>query len=568
MAIKNKTIKRKYIPIIITLFLGLIIFTAATVVDKNSRQYNLVKNLEIFGNLFKEVNTFYVDNTDPEELVEDAMKSMLKSLDPYTVYLPESEMDNFKTQTTGKYAGIGSLIRKAPDYVILSQVYKGTPADKAGLRSGDHVVKINGKAVKNMGVKDVSENLKGDPQTEVTVTVNRLGVGDNEDVKITRQIVSIPAVPYYGMLDDNTGYIRLSNFTKRCAIEVKDALIDLKTNSGATKLVLDLRGNPGGIITEAVDIVNIFVPKNTLVVSTKGKIKAMDNQYKTRFDPVDKEIPIVVLTSRGSASASEIVSGALQDLDRAVIIGERTFGKGLVQMTRPVGYNAYLKVTTAKYYIPSGRCIQALDYTNRNEDGSVGHIPDSLITEFKTKEGRSVYDGGGVTPDITVESEKYSNITFSLYTKYHFFDFATQFMRTHETIPPVSQFSITDEIFNDFKTFIADKNYDYITKSEAKLKELEDIAKKEKYYDISKTHFTELKKQLGHDKQKDLKTFEGEIKDLLREEICGRYYYSEGMIKTSLRGDKQLEKAKSIINSTADYNAVLSKKGLQKKSKK
>ncbi|MDC0584609.1 S41 family peptidase [Bacteroidales bacterium] len=502
--------------------------------------------MDIFFTLFRELNFYYVDETDPDELIEKGIHGMLKSLDPYTTYIPESDMADFKFMTTGQYGGIGALIRKSGDYIIISDPYKNFPAQKAGLRAGDKIVKINGKNAKKKDVGDISDLLKGKPGTELEVEIDRPGVDKNFAVQIIREKITISGVPFSGLVDESVGYIRITSFTSNVYNDVKEALVTLKEN-GATSLVVDLRSNPGGLLNEAVKIMSLFVAKSEEIVSTRGKIKQYDSQYKTTNNPVDTEIPVAILVNRGSASASEIVAGAFQDLDRGVIVGQRTFGKGLVQQTRPLSYNTQLKVTTAKYYIPSGRCIQALDYSNRNDDGSVGHVPDSLITEYKTKNGRSVYDGGGIKPDFKIEIEPYGKISISLYAKNIIFDYATHFVINNSSISAVENFVISDSIYDDFKLFIKDKDYDYKTQSSEKFEELIRIAKREKYYSLAKEEFEILEGKLAHDKNKDLETFKDEIKTMLYEEICGRYYFQAGSIEATLKNDPQLDKAIEIL---------------------
>ncbi len=416
----------------------LILFISFGILSFNeSRDFKLVKNIEVFSNLLRELNYFYVDDTDPEKMIKTGIDAMLKTLDPYTVYIPESELEDFNFMTTGQYGGVGSLIRRGTDYIVISEVYKGFPADKAGLKAGDLIVEINGESTKNLSTTKVSELMKGTPDSEIRITVQRYNVEEYITKTIIRKKISIPSVPYSGMINEETAYIRLSGFTKNASGEVRTAMLNLKRNHHPSSLILDLRGNPGGLLIEAVKIANLFVDKGQEVVSTKGKVKEYFQSYKTPDQPIDKNIALAVIVDRGSASASEIVAGAIQDMDRGVIVGERTYGKGLVQTTRPLGYNNQLKVTTAKYYIPSGRCIQALDYSHRNKDGSVGHIPDSLISEFKTQNGRKVYDGGGIAPDIKVDPADASSLTIQLYTQFLFFDYATKYASTNETIPPI-----------------------------------------------------------------------------------------------------------------------------------
>ncbi|MBU0763722.1 MAG: peptidase S41, partial [Bacteroidetes bacterium] len=388
-------------------------------------------------------------------------------------------------------------------------------------------------------------------------TIQRPGEEDRLTKTLTREVIQIRSVPYSGMLTDEIGYIRLGQFTEKSSIDVKTAFKELKEKHSMKKLVLDLRGNPGGLLIEAVHIVNIFVDKGREIVSTKGKLEQWNNTYSAINPAIDTEIPVVVLVNRGSASASEIVSGAMQDLDRGVIIGERTFGKGLVQTTRKLSYNSQLKVTTAKYYIPSGRCIQALDYSNRNEDGSVGKVPDSLISEFKTSIGRAVFDGGGIEPDIKIKPEELGKISISLLNKNLIFDYVTDYCLKHDSVPSPGELDFTAEEYDDFKNFLKDKDYDYETFSEKKLKELTNIARREKYFDMAQHELEELKKTLAHDKDKDLQVFSDEIRQLLREEIASRYYYQAGRIEALLKNDKDVAKAVEVLKNTEIYSSVL-----------
>jgi carboxyl-terminal processing protease len=521
------------------------------------RDFEIVKNLDIFYTLFKELNMFYVDETDPEQLIKKGIDGMLGSLDPYTEFIPESKADDFRFQTTGEYGGIGALIRKAGEYAIVSDPYEGFPAAKNGIQAGDLLLEINGTSVKNKELANVSDLLKGTPGTEVSLLLRRGADGKEVRKKMLRERITIPNVPYAGMLDNQTGYIRLSSFTTNAGKEVRDAVTNLRDKNGARSIILDLRGNPGGLLMEAVNIAAVFIPRGLEVVSTKGKVNQFDYDYKTTSAPVDTALPIVLLTSRGSASASEIVAGSLQDYDRGVILGQRTFGKGLVQTTRRLSYNTQLKVTTAKYYIPSGRCIQAVDYTHRNEDGSVGIIPDSLIHEFKTKKGRTVFDGGGILPDIKEEPENFSRIAVSLATRNILFDFATRYAGKHDSIASPGQFKLTDQDYAQFVEFLKDKDFDYKTESESKLLELEKAAKNEKYYEQVKDELNLLSASLAHDKNKDIQTFRPEIEQLLTEEIVSRYYYQGGRIAYSLRFDKQVQSAMKLLQDKAKYTAIL-----------
>jgi carboxyl-terminal processing protease len=554
------TIKKTFKKVVLITGVSLIILSTIGFVALRDKEFEVLKNLDIYYSLFRELNLFYVDETNPEKLISKSIDGMLISLDPYTQYIPESKAEEYRFQTTGEYGGIGALIRKTADYVLIAEPYENSPAVRAGLKAGDMLLEIDGKNVKEQQINDISDLLKGSPGTEILLTVKRPTNSKVFKKKIIREQIVIPNVPYFGMLTNEIGYIRLSNFTPNASNEVKDAMEYLKLNRGAKSLVLDIRGNPGGLLIEAVNICGLFVGKGQEIVSTRGKVKQFDNVYSTTSNPIDKEIPLVVLVNRSSASASEIVAGSLQDLDRAVIMGQRTFGKGLVQTTRRLSYNAQLKVTTAKYYIPSGRCIQALDYTHRNEDGSVGYIPDSLITEFKTMNGRKVFNGGGIQPDIKVEPEVISNISYSLYSKNLFFDYATEYASKHDSIQNPRKYLVSDSEYDDFLKFLKDKPFDYETESESKLDELITSAKKEKYYSLSENEFNDLKSKLSHNKDKDLQTFKEEIKDLLTEEIVSRYYYQKGRIEYSLLSDNQVIKAIEFLNDSTQYTKVLNAK--------
>lgn len=536
----------------------LILFLSVGFSTLKNRDLELVKNLDIYYTLFRELNMFYVDETDPEELVNTSIDAMLKSLDPYTTFIPESDMDDFQFQTTGEYGGIGSLIRRSGDQVMIAEPYEGFPAAKAGIRAGDLILKVDGVSTKKMEIESVSDKLKGKPGTELKLTIERLDVEKPLDFTLNREKISIPNVPYYGMVDQSTGYIRISNFTTGASKEVENAVKTLKREHQLNSLVLDLRSNPGGLLIEAVRICNLFVDKGETIVYTRGKMNQWDSDYSTSQEPLDREIPLVVLVNRGSASASEIVAGALQDLDRGVVVGQRTFGKGLVQTSRPLKYNAQLKVTTAKYYIPSGRCIQALDYTHRNEDGSVGIVPDSLISEYKTKNGRLVYDGGGVQPDYEVIPEMLSEIAIQLYTQNMFFDFATRYRNTHEEIEAPKIFSVSDSEYDIFEAFIEENNFEFTTQSEKAFAALVKSAKREKYYALAQEEFSSLEEKLSHNNLKDLETFQEEIRQILTETIVNRYYYQAGRIVSQIQEDPQLEKAKEILNEPGMLKEVLS----------
>lgn len=547
--------KIKILPIlIITLTLAVAVVSTAYI-RSESKDFKVVKNLDIYFSLFRELNTFYVDGIDPDKLVKKSIDEMLKTLDPYTVYYSEADIGDFQLMTTGKYGGVGSLIRKDGDYAVLTQIYRGFPADLSGLKAGDILMEIDGKSLKGYSVQKISDNLKGDPNTDVTIKLKR---GEEEIVKtLTRKRVAIPPVPYFGMIDESTGYIRFTNFTENCSKDVRDALINLQSKQNAKKIILDMRGNPGGLITEAVEIVNLFVGPGQEVVSTKGKVDRFDAVYKTTKPAVDENIPLVVIINRNSASASEIVAGAIQDIDRGVVVGQRSYGKGLVQISRPLSYNSSLKVTTAKYYIPSGRCIQAIDFTHRNEDGSVGHIPDSLISEFKTLKGRTVKDGGGIVPDYAIDLEQLGQLSTELYLRSLIFDYATHFSRKNDKIAMPGQFKLSDEQFSEFTSFLVERKFSYTTATEEVLNRLESVAKTEKYYSANQELFDQLKEKLGHNLETDLLLFKPEITSLLEDEIILRYYYEDGVILHSLKDDIQIRKAVEVISNNTLYTSTL-----------
>jgi carboxyl-terminal processing protease len=535
----------------------LILFLSVGFSTLKNRDLELVKNLDIYYTLFRELNMFYVDETDPEELVTTSIEAMLSSLDPYTTFIPESDMDDFQFQTTGEYGGIGSLIRRSGEQVMIAEPYEGFPAAKSGVRAGDIILEVDGVPTKEMEIEKVSDKLKGKPGTELKLVIKRYGEEKNLEIPMVREKISILNVPYYGMIEPGTGYIRISNFTTGASYEVENALKELKRENELNSLVLDLRSNPGGLLLEAVRICNLFVDKGELIVSTRGKMAQWDSEYSTSREPLDKEIPLVVLVNRGSASASEIVAGALQDLDRAVIVGQRTFGKGLVQTSRPLKYNAQLKVTTAKYYIPSGRCIQALDYKHRNPDGSVGSVPDSLITEYTTRNERLVYDGGGIEPDFEVIPETLSEIALQLFTQSLFFDFAIRYRNTHDEIESPEIFSLSDDDYDLFEAFIEEKDFEFRTSSEKAFAQLVTSAKREKYYELAEAEFSSLEDKLSHNNLKDLETFEKEIRQILTEEIVNHYYFRAGRILSQIQEDPQLNKATEIINEPGMLKEVL-----------
>ncbi len=533
---------------------GFILISYGFVNIPASRDFKLARNMDIFFSMIREISLFYVDDTEAEKLIENGIAGVLHGLDPYTTYIPESEKENYTSMTTGKYGGIGALIRQIGEFVIIIEPHENFPAQKSGLLAGDIIIGIDGESTKGLLVNEVSELLKGAPKSKIEITIKRNGEPYPITKKIIREEIKIDNVAFYGIAGNNTGYIKLNGFTQNAHQEVKEALNDLKRTYGIESVILDLRGNPGGLLMEAVNITNIFVEKGEDIVSTRGKLKQWDHTYSARGNPVDPDIAVVILTGRSSASAAEIVAGAVQDLDRGVLIGQRTFGKGLVQTTRQLSYNAQLKITTAKYYTPSGRCIQAMDFST---DNGVTYIPDSLISEFRTKNGRTVYDGGGIMPDIEIKEVRPGPIVINLYTRNHIFNFATLYAAKNPDIPPVSSFEISDEDYQHFIDFLNNENFDYKTQTEENLDQLINSARQEKYYDISSDLFIELKDRIIEDKQNDLEKYKKDIKSLLKEEIASRYYYQKGRIEASLTSDPCLEKAIEILHNKALYNAIL-----------
>jgi carboxyl-terminal processing protease len=519
----------------------------------DQKNFEIAKNLDIYYSLFRELNAFYVDDIEPNKLVKTSIDKMLESLDPYTNYISEEDVEDFRFMTTGEYAGIGALISKHGDHIIIAEPYEGFPAQKSGLKAGDILLEVEGKSTSTMTTEDVSNLLKGPAMKPVKVKIQRPGEKKPFEVDVVREKISIDAVPYYGMVDDNTAYIRLSNFTQDCGDEVKKAFLELRKQHNPEALILDLRSNPGGLLIESVKIMNLFVPRGSEIVSTRGKVKEWDNMYKATQNPVDTTIRIAVITNRGSASASEIIAGAMQDLDRGLVVGTRTFGKGLVQTTRDLSYNTKLKVTTAKYYIPSGRCIQALDYSHRNEDGSVGTVPDSLISRFTTRNGRQVFDGGGVVPDIKVAQEELSNLTVEMITRFTIFDYATHFAAKTPAIPQPEEFEITDAIYRDFTGFVKNNGFKYDSETQEVYEKLLKTAKEEKYFEVAGAEFKALEERLKPDLDKDMQLFRKEISDLLKDEITGRYYYQKGAIRATIHQDPDILKAKEILKDPGVY---------------
>lgn len=525
--------------------------------QQEEKGFELSKNLEIFSSVYRSIHMNYVDDINPGDLVKTAIDAMLFKLDPYTNFIPESDIENVKLQLLGQYGGIGALIHQRDDKVVISEPYEGLPAFKAGLKAGDIILEVNGSSTVTKTSDQVREFLRGRAGSEIRIKVLR----DDKEIekKFTREEITLENVPYFGMLSNGIGYIKLNEFTNNASKNILSAFKELKSSNGLKGLIIDLRGNGGGLLNEAVDIVNIFIEKGQNIVSTKGKIPEKNQNFKTNYPAYDINIPLIVLVDGSSASASEIVAGSLQDLDRAVIMGQRTYGKGLVQNIIPLIYNTQLKVTISKYYIPSGRCIQAIDYSHRDENGRASKIPDSLKTEFKTKKGRIIYDGFGIEPDIIIEREYSSPIIYPIITKFLAFDYASKFYKENPSIPSPSEFIITDEIYKDFVDFIKDKDYSYSTIAERTLEELMKSAEKEKYSKDIMDEIKVLKNKLEIDKKNDLIKFKDEIKEVLLSEIVVRYYHQKGRIEALLKIDSELESAIELILDQEKYNKILGK---------
>lgn len=549
-----KQSKQKAVTIAVVIAASVALTSAALEVDL----FEVSKNIDIFTTIYKELNTYYVDEVDPNALMRTGIDAMLESLDPYTNYISEAELEGYRFQVTGNYGGIGATIRPVDGLITVIDTHAGFPAAKAGLQAGDVLIEIDGKSTTGKNNEEVSDFLRGSPGTEVKIKFKKPFDDTIYESTITREEIKTENVPYYGMVTENIGYIILTQFTENSGRNVENALRSLKQeNAQLSGVILDLRSNPGGLLREAVNVSNIFIDKGSEVVSTRGKVTEWDKTFTSLNAPLDKDIPLVILTNRSSASASEIVAGVIQDYDRGVIVGQKTFGKGLVQTTRDISYKTKLKLTTAKYYIPSGRCIQAIDYAHRNEDGSVGKMPDSLKTAFKTRSGRIVYDGGGIDPDVTVELDKYKDITISLITKDLIFKYATIFKYNNPTIESPETFSITDAQFDDFVKFLEDKDYDYETATEKQLTDFEASAVEDQYYDAIKADLEKLKMQIHHDKESDLYKFKDEIMYELNKEIIGRYYNDSGQIELSFNFDPDIQEAVKVLNDPVRYFSLL-----------
>ena len=546
--------------VLISLLMVLLAAPAFAQIDRD-HDFKTAKNMDIFNSIYKNLDLMYVDTLDAEEVVGNGIKAMLGSLDPYTTYYPEEKVNELKNMLTGKYAGVGAVVRYnfQLQRVCISEPYENMPAAEVGLKKGDIILSIDNEDMTNKDVAYVSDHLRGDPGTSFILKVKRPSTGKTLKVKVTRRTIQMPFLPYYGMLEGGFGYINFNSFTDNCAKDVRRAFIDLK-KQGAKGLVFDLRNNGGGSVSEAVSIINMFLPKGKTVLKMQGKLQRSNKEYKTSVEPVDSVMPMVVLVNGNSASASEIMSGSLQDYDRAIILGTRTYGKGLVQTTMDLPYNGQMKLTTAKYYIPSGRCVQALNYKHA-KGGYVEHVPDSLTKVFYTANGREVRDGGGVKPDVEVKPDSLPNIAFYLAgardSNEVMLNYEVDYIAKHPTIAPAKDFALTDADYDEFKARVLKADFKYDRETEKYLKDLEKLAKFEGYYDDAKPEFEALKKKLSHNVAKDLDYNKEYIKQLLENEIVAAYYFQAGAIQNSLRYDKQIKEAVKLLNSPEEYSKIL-----------
>ena len=544
------------------LFISLLLLIGANGFAQKAENHNsaVSRNLETFGEIYRHLDLFYVDSLSADTVMEWGIRAMLNRVDPYTTYYPQDD-DELMVMAQGKYAGIGSVIRfhKKHDRVVISEPYKGSPSEKAGLKAGDILMSIDDKDLKGMPNDKVSNMLRGEAGTTFKLKVQRPGEDKQRSFTITRQTITIPHVPYYGIVRPGVGYIYLTGFAESDALQVRAALMALK-EQGARKLVLDLRNNPGGALDESVDIANLFLPKGTKIVYTKGKTTAANREYYTRLEPVDTVMPVVALVDGGSASAAEILSGSLQDMDRAVIVGTRTYGKGLVQSIRDLTYGGNLKITTARYYIPSGRCIQAYDYRHLNEDGSAKTLPDSLTHLFHTRGGRDVRDGGGIKPDVEVLADTLPTIVIDLASHDALFDYCTHFVQTHPTIAPAGEFKLTDAEYDELIEYVKAAGFTYNKRSEEVLKLLHDVAQREGYLEDSKAEFDALKAKLQGDLRTDMLKFRQQIEPYVCDDIVRRYYYESGGVRQALCDDKTFERALELLDNEEEYNRILGKK--------
>jgi carboxyl-terminal processing protease len=537
--------------------LGVVVLLVSLSFTKpGERYFEIAKNLDIFATLFKEVNALYVDEVNPNTLVRTGIDAMLNSLDPYTNYIPEDEVEDYRTINTGQYGGIGAVTRYIGNRTVVTMVMEGYTAQKSGLKIGDEIVKIDNIEITKKSREETDHLMKGQIGTPVSLTVKRVGSPDLIRLDFKREKIKVNNVPFYGMVAEDVGYAQLSDFTPDAGKEVRNALTHLK-ESGAKSMILDLRGNPGGLLIEAVNVTNIFLPKGKKVVSTKGKIPENNLSYETLNVPVDTEIPVVVLINRGSASASEIVAGTLQDYDRAVIAGEKSFGKGLVQVSRPLSYNSQLKVTTAKYYTPTGRCIQILDYSHRRDDGSVGSIPDSLKRSFKTTNGRTVNDGGGIEPDVKVVPAEAHSLTQVLFEKGFIFDYANLFASTHPSLPEAKKFSLSDAEYAEFVNWMKGKDYSYKSYIDYEFQKFSEEAKKERYFNDLKSQLDLIQNKIADSRRNELMLYKDQIKTLLEEDIISRYYLEKGRIESGFKYDAEVKKAIEVLHDQVQYKKIL-----------
>ncbi len=538
----------------------LLLVTVAAKFTDTDRYFEIFKNLDIFATLFKEVNTHYVDEVNPSTLIKKGIDEMLGSLDPYTNYIAADDIETYRMMTTGEYSGIGAIVERRNGVQMIIMPYEGFAAHEAGLKAGDEIHKIGGISLEGKSSDEISYLLKGQSRSDIVLTIKRYGQEEMFDVTLKREKIAVESVPYAGMVTDDIGYVRLTNFTQNVGRQVGIKTLDL-LEQGAEGIILDLRGNPGGLLHEAVNVSNVFIEKDKKIVVQKGKVRANDWTYNSLNEPVDTDIPLVVLTDNGSASASEIVSGVVQDYDRGVLVGRKTYGKGLVQVERPLSYDAVVKITTAKYYTPTGRCIQAIDYSNRNPDGSVGKIPDSLKTEFRTTNGRLVYDGGGIDPDVEVEDFDFAPITYSLLKKNHIFFYATEYYYKNlarETEDP-RNLRLSDAEYDDFVKWLEDKEFDYTTNFEKGIDRLIETAKNEKKYDQLKDQLDQLEKASQHNKNQDLITFKEEIKMLMEQEIASRFFLQRGLIESTFNKDPDILEAVNVLRDEERYAKLLNR---------
>ncbi len=548
--------------------LGLILLSFTQLEAQESNNFKISKSIEIFSNVMRQLNLNYVDTIQPVEMTQTAIDAMLDHVDPYTIYIPEKKLGEFNLLTRGEYGGIGAMIQQQDHYVVITEPYKGFPAQKVGMKAGDKIIKIDGKSAKGMTATDVSSKLKGTPGSSITITVKHFGDSVNTKLSLTREKVKIPNVPYYGVVGGDIGYISLTQFSPNAANDVRNAFLNLKNNYHIKGVILDLRNNGGGLLNEAVNIANIFVRKGNTIVTTKGKLGTNSEVRKTTGQVTDAKIPLAILVNGNTASASEIVSGSMQDLDRGIIIGQKTYGKGLVQNVFPMPYGGELKVTIAKYYIPSGRCIQKIDYSKRNSNGAPEQVPDSLILAFKTKDGRTVYDGGGITPDIIMKPRVFNQVSGDLYAQNYIFDFGNRFVLHHKKIDSPADFRISQSTFDNFKAFVLKKGFDYKTETGVLINRLKQSAKREDYYNRLKPELDSLSKTLTLEKKQDLNKHKSEIEDMLRMEIVTRYYYEAGKVESSLINDNEVTKAVQILNDKKEYDDILSGRTAKKSKDK